>query len=52
MIDAAKFLKSTGYVPENDDLNRCNCNLAGKLGHQQCGWCKTCDKPVFMCKGH
>lgn len=45
------FTEKVGRPPENDDLERCNCKDAGKLGHYACGWCKKCDLPVFMC-GH
>ena len=35
----------------HDDLERCNCELAGEVGHYSCGWCSECDLPRFMC-GH
>jgi hypothetical protein len=43
------FKEATGYNPEKDDLERCNCPEAGKIGHQSCGWCKRHDLPVFQC---
>jgi len=49
MITAEKFKEATGFEPENDDLERCNCTEAGKLGHHYCGWCDEHNKPVFMC---
>jgi hypothetical protein len=49
MITAEKFKERTGLDPVNDDLERCNCDKAGELGHWFCGWCKECDKPRFIC---
>jgi hypothetical protein len=43
------FIKATGYMPENDDLERCNCEKAGEMGHQSCGWCETHNLPRFHC---
>ena len=48
MITADKFKEATGLDPENDDLERCNCEKAGEPGHYCCGWCEH-NKPVFMC---
>lgn len=45
------FIDRVGREPENDDLERCNCNQAGKIGHMLCGWCPACDLPRFVC-GH
>lgn len=45
------FIQKVGHPPENDDLIRVNCPEAGNVGHYQCGWCPTCDKPRFVC-GH
>lgn len=50
-ITAELFELATGTVPAQDDLQRCNCPEAGKIGHEQCGWCLTCNKPRFMCLG-
>lgn len=38
MITAEKFEERTGYPPEDDDLERCNCEVAGTMGHFMCGW--------------
>ena len=46
---ADEFEKHTGRIPENDDLDRCNCPDAGKIGHWACGICKEHNTPVFMC---
>jgi hypothetical protein len=48
-ITAETFVRRVGRAPENDDLERCNCDLAGQLGHTSCGWCTQCHKPKFMC---
>lgn len=45
------FVGRVGSLPINDDLERCNCKEAGRIGHFFCGWCKNCDLPVFIC-GH
>jgi hypothetical protein len=31
-----------------DDLQRCNCEDAGTIGHWGCGWCRH-RKPTFLC---
>jgi hypothetical protein len=43
------FLEKTGHVPQDDDLERCNCLKAGEPLHEFCGWCEECDQPKFMC---
>lgn len=45
------FRASVGYDPVRDDLIRCNCPVAGSLGHESCGWCASCNQPAFSC-GH
>lgn len=50
-ITVELFKLATGMTPIQDDLQRCNCPEAGKPGHEQCGWCLTCNKPRFMCLG-
>jgi hypothetical protein len=45
------FTAMTGQAPSMDDLERCNCPMAGEIGHYYCGWCHTCDKPRWVC-GH
>lgn len=49
MITSEKFEERVGSPPIQDDLERVNCEDAGKVGHHQCGWCKECDKPRFIC---
>lgn len=51
MITAEQFQTATGRTPQDDDLDRVNCEKAGEPGHWYCGWCNLCNKPVFMC-GH
>ncbi len=46
-ITAARFKKSTGQAPIQDDLERSNCTITG-AGHRNCGWCYKCDFPKFM----
>ena len=48
-ITEEQFFKAVGHMPENDDLERCNCDQVGKTGHWSCGWCKEHNKPVFVC---
>lgn len=50
-ITAEYFKERTGREPQDDDLQRCNCDKARQLGHMQCGWCERCDLPRFIC-GH
>jgi hypothetical protein len=42
------FQEATGFPPKQDDLARCNCNLAGEIGHDFCGWNYEQNKPRFM----
>jgi hypothetical protein len=48
-ITAEQFHNATGRYPKNDDLDRCNCDRVGEIGHYFCGWCEVCDKPRFLC---
>ena len=48
MITAKKFKERLGFAPRDDDLRRCNCLLAGEIGHEYCGWDKERDMPAFM----
>ena len=47
VITEEYFTKSTGCNPIDDDLERCNCPLAGDIGHSTCGWNKENNKPQF-----
>ncbi len=48
-MDAFTFTNIVGRPPEQDDLDRANCDVAGTVGHSQCGICPTCGKPRFLC---
>jgi hypothetical protein len=48
IITADIFKESTGRLPIQDDLERCNCNI-NEFGHDQCGWCEIHNQPRFMC---
>jgi len=47
-ITREKFIAATGFEPEQDDLERCNCPDAGKIGHYLCGWDDETDRPRFI----
>lgn len=47
-ITRERFLAAVGRTPVEDELERCNCPDAGKVGHMSCGWNFTYDMPVFM----
>jgi hypothetical protein len=44
----AEFIAAVGSPPEQDDLERANCPLAGRMNHHGCGVCEH-GKPVFAC---
>lgn len=46
-ISEEYFIERVGRAPENDDLERCNCKEAGKIGHFYCGWCKKLQLTSF-----
>jgi hypothetical protein len=48
MITREKFMTALGFEPEQDDLERCNCEKAGQIGHSQCGWDESRNKPRFI----
>ena len=43
------FEKYVDRKPEQDDLDRANCDKGGSIGHYACGICQH-DLPVFMCQ--
>lgn len=49
VVDEVRYEVLTGYAPENDDLERANCERAGGTGHLACGLCATCGKPAWTC---
>lgn len=48
IITAEEFEKATGHAPVQDDLERCNCDKVGQMGHWQCGWDEERNLPVFV----
>jgi hypothetical protein len=48
MITAEQFEQATGYAPQGDDLERCNCRKAGQFGHLTCGWNSKTNLPIFI----
>lgn len=51
IITKEKFIERVGREPISDDLERCNCQDVGKVGHHLCGWSEEFDLPMFMCPG-
>ena len=49
IITEIEFTEKAGFAPDQDDLRRANCQLAGETGHWHCGWCAEHDKPRFVC---
>ena len=48
-ITAELFKQYVGREPEEDDLERCNCEKAGQtMGHSMCGWNSKVNLPVYM----
>lgn len=45
----AEFTQLAGYPPENDDLDRVNCERVGVPGHFLCGMCSVHEKPRTVC---
>jgi hypothetical protein len=48
MISETQFYYATGRWPENDDMERVNCDKVGEIGHLCCGWCVH-EQPTFGC---
>lgn len=44
-----EYFARFGDWPIQDDLERVNCPLAGKVGHWGCGVCEKHDLPMFLC---
>ena len=49
MITPIQFAQATGFNPEDDDMERVNCDRVGTKGHISCGWCDKHAKPRFLC---
>lgn len=47
-ITRESFFAATGFWPEQDDLERCNCDQAGRIGHTMCGWDSARNMPNFI----
>lgn len=43
-----QFRLVVGRDPQQDDMERANCDKAGQLGHSNCGVCEH-QLPVFLC---
>jgi hypothetical protein len=48
MITREEFVEAAGCQPEDDDLERVNCDKAGEIGHSCCGWNKELKMPQFL----
>lgn len=46
-VTRSQFKAATSFSPEQDDLERCNCDKAGQLGHFMCGWDEKRNLPNF-----
>ena len=46
-MTAERFKEVVGVAPEQDDLERANCEKAGQPGHWQCGLCEH-KQPRFL----
>lgn len=43
-----EFAAVMGRAPEDDDLERCNCPMAGLMAHSHCGWDDRLNVPQFI----
>jgi len=49
-MTAEEFKEMTGADPDQDDLERVNCDRVGEYGHRSCGVCPEHNLPRFMCR--
>ena len=49
MFTDVDYFEMTGLPPKNDDLERLNCEHAGKTGRYFCGYCREHQKPRNTC---
>lgn len=42
------FSEAVGRSPVHDELQRCNCKLAGTEGHELCGWNRERNLPTWL----
>lgn len=47
-MSAADFKQKVGRLPVDDDLDRVNCEHAGEIGHEFCGWNSRKCCPMFQ----
>ncbi len=47
-ITENEFFDLVGEPPTDDDLDRVNCEKAGEIGHQSCGWNYKYGCPMFQ----
>jgi hypothetical protein len=52
MITAEQYEAAVGHPPEQDDLERANCDKAGQIGHFTCGWDHERNLPEFIAAAH
>jgi hypothetical protein len=52
MITAEQYEAAVGHPPEQDDLERSNCDKAGQIGHECCGWDHERNLPEFIAVAH
>lgn len=53
-MNEGEFLAAVGSLPENDDLERVNCTMAGEMSHTSCGLCRHGYPkflPCYYCEG-
>lgn len=48
IITEEMFKAAMNSDPIQDDLERCNCERAGELGHLCCGWNYKLNVPMFV----
>lgn len=48
IITEEMFKAAMNVDPVRDDLERCNCERAGELGHLCCGWNYKLNVPMFV----
>lgn len=52
VITAAQYEAAVGHPPHYDELERSNCDKAGEMGHDYCGWDHTRNLPEFIAVAH
>jgi hypothetical protein len=49
MFTTESFTQTFGQAPEEDDLERVNCDILDQAGHMFCGVCPEHNQPRFLC---